>query len=364
MNLTKGTTGEARIEVDAPPEVVYDLVSDISRIAEWSPECVGARWLDGHSNAVLEARFRATNRNGIVRWSNSCRVISAEPGRQFAFVAPDPLGRPTTKWTYRLEPAGTGTSLTESFEMLRDLPIYVRVVERFVLGMKDRPALLEANLRTSLRAIKMLVERDQGGASKDLTEAGPHNEPVGLEDCSECGFKASAVSQNNAEETIRSLGHRYEKALALRSGCPAEPPDPWLRTQPEPGTWSVLEYTAHMRDVVALWGWGLHRTLKDEIPELPSDDPGLPDRVATETDYNGQDPATVVHELSANAERMADKVATITSEQWLHRAHFGEAEITPLWIVQKVAHEGHHHLLDIEKGLRATSDRFGRSRSD
>jgi hypothetical protein len=357
MKLAKGATGNARIEVDAPPAVVYDLVSDICRVAEWSPECVRARWLDGHSRAVPEARFRATNRNGLVSWSNSCKVISAEPGRQFAFIAPDPLGRPTTKWTYHLEPAGTGTSLTESFEMLRDLPIYVWVVERFVLRMKDRRALLDANLRTSLQAIKTVVERDRRLASEDSIEAGTRNESVGLEACSECGFNASAVSQNNAEEIVRSLGKRYE--MALRTG-PAEPPDVWLHTRPEPGTWSALEYTAHMRDVVALWGWGLHRTLSDEVPELPSGDPGLADREAANADYNSQDPATVVQDLSANSERMAKKIATITSEQWLRRAHFGEIEITTLWIVRKVAHEGHHHLLDIEKALRVASDRFGR----
>ena len=77
-----------------------------------------------------------------------------------------------------------------------------------------------------------------------------------------------------------------------------------------------------------------------------------PDQVA-EADYNGQDPATVERELSANAERMARKVAKVSAEQWLRTARFGESEISPLWIVRKVAHEGHHHLLDIEKSLRA-----------
>ena len=109
-----------------------------------------------------------------------------------------------------------------------------------------------------------------------------------------------------------------------------------------------------MRDVVALWGWALHRTLSDDNPELPAADSELPNRVAAEAGYNGQDPATVERELSANGERMARKVGAVSAERWLRTARFGEVEINPLWIVRKVAHEGHHHLLDIEKSLRAS----------
>ena len=175
--------------------------------------------------------------------------------------------------------------------------------------------------------------------------------PVEPADCLECGFEVSAVSAGNAEQTIRSLGPRYQ--AALRSGSSNDPSDARLRARPEPDTWSALEYAAHMRDVVALWGWALHRTLSDDTPELPAADPGLPNRVAAEADYNRQDPATVERELSANAERMARKVGTVSAEQWLRTARFGEVEINPLWIVRKVAHEGHHHLLDIEKSLGA-----------
>lgn len=88
MKLAKGTKGEARIDVEAPPTVVYNFISDIARVAEWSPEWVSARWLGGVSRAVSGARFRATNRSGTIRWSNTCRVVSAKPRREFAFVAP------------------------------------------------------------------------------------------------------------------------------------------------------------------------------------------------------------------------------------------------------------------------------------
>ena len=154
-----GTTAEVGVHVDAAPDVLYDLVTDVSRMGEWSPECVGARWRQGSTSAAAGARFRGSNRSRFVRWVNTCKVVEAERGRCFSFVAPDALGRPMTKWTYRFSPAGSGTELTESFELLRDFPGYVKFFDRVMLGIADRKANLEANITTSLERIKALAER-------------------------------------------------------------------------------------------------------------------------------------------------------------------------------------------------------------
>lgn len=45
--MRKGTSGEVHVHVDAPPEIVYGVVSDVTRMGEWSPETVKCAWLDG-----------------------------------------------------------------------------------------------------------------------------------------------------------------------------------------------------------------------------------------------------------------------------------------------------------------------------
>lgn len=170
------------------------------------------------------------------------------------------------------------------------------------------------------------------------------------DNCAECGFDASTVTPACAEETIQSLGSRYHATL-LKAGS-GKDLDVIIRERPDPNTWSALEYAAHMRDVIAMWGWALHRVLVDDRPELPAADPDLPERAAAETSYNTQDPTTVVRELSDNAARMAKKVATIGPDQWERCALFGDTEVSSIWIVRKVAHEGHHHLQDIERSLQ------------
>ena len=39
--------GRVSIDIAAPPGLVYDLIADVTRMSEWSPECYRCEWLDG-----------------------------------------------------------------------------------------------------------------------------------------------------------------------------------------------------------------------------------------------------------------------------------------------------------------------------
>ena len=155
--MKKGTTGQASVHVNAPPEKVYALVTDVERMGEWSPECRHCEWVDGATGPAVGARFKGSNRNGIIRWSNKPRVLVADEGREFAFVT-DLRGNDLTKWSYRFEPDGDGTKVTESFEMMGDEPGMVEFVERHVMRIKDRKAHLERDMQATLGRIKAAVE--------------------------------------------------------------------------------------------------------------------------------------------------------------------------------------------------------------
>jgi uncharacterized protein YndB with AHSA1/START domain len=158
--MKKGTRGEASLRIEAPPEKVYEVVSDVTRMGEWSPETTSAEWMDGATGPAVGARFRGRNRSKLARWSTTPRVTAAEPGREFAFVTTW-LGKDNTLWTYRFEPDGGGTRVIESFEMLVDVQWYFRAAERWFMGVKDRKADLEAGMATTLERLKAAVE---GGA--------------------------------------------------------------------------------------------------------------------------------------------------------------------------------------------------------
>jgi hypothetical protein len=151
--MKKGEGAEVRVHVDAAPELVYRVVSDVKRMGEWSPETVKCDWLDGATGPVVGARFKGTNKRRFVTWSTKPTVVVADPGREFAFeVGSD------TRWTYRFDADGTGTTLTESFEMLRDLRWYYAFAERWLMRVTDRKADLENGMAVTLERIKRVVE--------------------------------------------------------------------------------------------------------------------------------------------------------------------------------------------------------------
>ena len=150
--MDKGTRGEAAVHVDAPPETVYAVVSDVTRMGEWSPETVRCDWVDGATGPAVGAKFKGSNTRGIARWSTTPRVVVAD-GREFAFVVDD-----TTQWSFRCEPDGAGTRLVESFEMLAAMPRRYVLAERYIMRVKDRRADLERAMAETIGRMKVAIE--------------------------------------------------------------------------------------------------------------------------------------------------------------------------------------------------------------
>ena len=104
----------ASITLGAPPEEVYDLVSDITRTGEWSPVCTSCWWDDEAEAGQVGAWFTGRNQLPTRVWETRSRVAVAERGREFAWL----VGGGFVRWGFSLAPSGTGTVLTESWEFL------------------------------------------------------------------------------------------------------------------------------------------------------------------------------------------------------------------------------------------------------
>jgi hypothetical protein len=102
------------ISVAATPDELYALVSDVTRMGEWSPIC-RACWWDEGAGPRVGAWFTGRNELPERTWETRCQVVAAEPGREFAWVVNDGWVR----WGYTFEPEDGGTRLTESWEFLQ-----------------------------------------------------------------------------------------------------------------------------------------------------------------------------------------------------------------------------------------------------
>jgi uncharacterized protein YndB with AHSA1/START domain len=110
-------TVEARTWIDAPPERVWPLVSDIELMPGMSSELQSVEWLDGATGAALGARFTGHSRHEAMGgWQATSQIIEFEPGRVFAWAVEDPEN-PSAVWRFRLAPKDGGTELSQWMQL-------------------------------------------------------------------------------------------------------------------------------------------------------------------------------------------------------------------------------------------------------
>ena len=143
------------VHMKATPDAVWSLVSDVTRIGEFSPETFEAEWLGGATGPAVGARFRGhVNRNnkGVKYWTE-CAVTDAVPGKVFAFDVV--VGsRVVNSWRYEIETAGDGVDVTESFALDQNPATKVYwLLLGWARGRTNREG-----MRTTLNRIRDVVE--------------------------------------------------------------------------------------------------------------------------------------------------------------------------------------------------------------
>ncbi len=171
--------------------------------------------------------------------------------------------------------------------------------------------------------------------------------------CPECGLDYDTISPHDAMVALRSYPRRYREALGdLDDPARVE----MLRRRPDPQTWSPLEYTAHVRDVLDWMADTFTRMLREDHATIGYQDP---DRVAIDRRYNEQDPQEVLDGLAESAERAAGALGKATPDDWTRPATFDWGERDLLTMARNAVHEGYHHLRDLEKVIQQVRGRPG-----
>jgi Polyketide cyclase / dehydrase and lipid transport len=142
------------LDVAAPADRVWGLVSDIRNMGRWSPETFSTRWLRGARGPAPGARFRGWNRWRFFYWATNSVVDVADPGREFTFTTVV-WGKRRTQWSYRFEGVNGGTRVTELRTPFSNTWFRRFFQGRFMPGHKESfaPAML-----TTLQRIKAAAE--------------------------------------------------------------------------------------------------------------------------------------------------------------------------------------------------------------
>jgi DinB superfamily len=173
-----------------------------------------------------------------------------------------------------------------------------------------------------------------------------------VERCAECGFDPADLRPPQMVVALRSFGRRYR--VPLTRGLPGEDLDVVVRRSPAPGTWSALEYAAHVGHLFRTFDGRVRAALAGVEPDEPVVDwegwvaaasPTLDrEAVAGAVAEAGGDLATTLDELNA--------------DEWALPAVTGRGRtVTVTELATAAVHEGSHHLLDMGRVLRAARGR-------
>jgi hypothetical protein len=165
--------------------------------------------------------------------------------------------------------------------------------------------------------------------------------------CDECGFDWDG-GPDQLISALASLPRRF--VAPVTRFLPGEDGDAVVRTRPEPSVWSALEYVAHVRDALLFYEQRIRRVLAEDRPHLAAY--GF-DAACEARHYNHEIPADAAEAVGQAATSLADLLGSLREDAW-GRVGIGSEgdERTVLVLARRAAHEGHHHLLDVGRGLR------------
>jgi len=146
---------EVSREIAARPEIVYEAISDVTRMGDWSEECIACEWHQGFGAPVVGATFDGHNRNGDHEWTTQGKVVAADPGRTFAFEC-SMMDFHYSTWGYRIEPTGGGCTVTEWCEDLR--PESTLEFSAQISGIDDRSARNRETMDRTLERLAAVLE--------------------------------------------------------------------------------------------------------------------------------------------------------------------------------------------------------------
>jgi uncharacterized protein YndB with AHSA1/START domain len=145
---------ETSIDVNASPEHVWSLITDVTQMGRWSPECWSCTWLDGADGPVVGARFKGRNIRGLMRWSTISTVVVADQPNHFAFE----VDKSGMRWGYRLDGGGATTRVSEYREKVASQPWWVRVAYSMKLLGRDPDAIVQRGMAATLDRLKAGAE--------------------------------------------------------------------------------------------------------------------------------------------------------------------------------------------------------------
>ncbi|MDH6193723.1 uncharacterized protein YndB with AHSA1/START domain [Mycobacterium frederiksbergense] len=156
MTTTFKALLERRITIEATPSVVWDVVRDIRRMSEWSPQVVSVKLRDDDDDIRLGSTFTNLNHQGELEWITHGEVVRYVPEKEIAFRVAENYAI----WSFSITADGAAaTVLTQRRETPDGISqLSLELTESHLGGQQAFTELLEAGMEQTLTAIKACAE--------------------------------------------------------------------------------------------------------------------------------------------------------------------------------------------------------------
>jgi dimethylaniline monooxygenase (N-oxide forming) len=150
--MTSVAEDRVTVFIAADPNSVWDMISDITRMGQWSPECYRAMWLT--SRRGKGALFLGLNKDRDLTWPSPAIVTESDRGRVFAFRAASGV-----LWRYRLTAQNGGCLLVEERITSGEFRWVKKAYRVFLGGYGRRMDVLRVGMQLTVDRIKAVAER-------------------------------------------------------------------------------------------------------------------------------------------------------------------------------------------------------------
>ena len=110
VGMSNAKNLEASIDIAAPPGQVWEVVSDLKRMPEWSPQC---RRMQPLGKVRAGTRTINLNKQGWKYWPTTSKVVRFEPNKTIAFRVLENR----SVWSFEITPNANGSTLTQRREI-------------------------------------------------------------------------------------------------------------------------------------------------------------------------------------------------------------------------------------------------------
>lgn len=155
------------------------------------------------------------------------------------------------------------------------------------------------------------------------------------QECPECGFDASRPEIEEFAAMFRAMPGQWRGVLEGEQ----------IHDRPAPAVWSPLEYSCHVRDVLALTDYRVGLMRDNDDPLFANWDQ---DETAIASDYPSARPSIVADEISANAETVASAIDALDDSAWPRPGRRSNgSRFTIESFVRYILHDPIHHYWDV-----------------